>query len=365
MSEMTQKERWMKTINMEPVDRLIFWPKIFNAYAPAQQSPFDRMTVDELHQYWGCDMRVFIPGYINIANRNASKEIINNNDELTEIYKTQYGEMKKVSKFDRASQSWHPVVMPINNLEDIKMMTAFYNDIVVTLDNDALEDAKSFVKTIGQTPLTIEGIGTSPLMHYIEWLAGIENGHYFLYDYPDAVEELFAAMHGVQKARTEIAAMKSPADLLHLTENTSTTLISVAQYEMYCFRHVNDYTDIIKNAGGKVELHMCGHLKQLLPMLSKLRADVFEAFTSPPLGDTTLLDGRIACPDTCLLGGTDATLWMKSAGAIIEQIEHDLDELPHHRGIALSPAGIMTPLCVPETIKAVCEWIKSYKRLRF
>jgi len=29
----------------------------------------------------------------------------------------------------------------------------------------------------------------------------------------------------------------------------------------------------------------------------------FEAFTSPTLGNTTLLDGRTACPDKCLIGG--------------------------------------------------------------
>jgi len=55
------------------------------------------------------------------------------------------------------------------------------------------------------------------------------------------------------------------------------------------------------------------------------------------------------------MGGTNATLWMQSENEIIHQVEKDLEALPHHRGIVLSSAGVMTPLCTPETLKAVSE----------
>ena len=106
---------------------------------------------------------------------------------------------------------------------------------------------------------------------------------------------------------------------------------------------------------------MCGHLKDLLPDLSKLTADAFEAFTSPKLGNTTFLDGRNACPDKCLIGGTNAVLWTQTTEEIIDQIGADLDALPHHRGLVVTSAGVMPPLCKPETIKSVCDWVKEYK----
>ena len=53
----------------------------------------------------------------------------------------------------------------------------------------------------------------------------------------------------------------------------------------------------------------------------------------------------------------------KSAGGIQgvrKQIKHDLDELPHHRGVVATSAGVMPPLCKPETIKEVAELVRDY-----
>ena len=152
----------------------------------------------------------------------------------------------------------------------------------------------------------------------------------------------------------------SPVDMLYLTENTSTTLISPAQYRRYCLPQVRAYGEVVASYGRLLALHMCGHLKLLLPTLAELPAQAFEAFTSPPVGNTRLAEGRAACPSKCLIGGTNAVLWTKTADEMIAEIERDLDALPHHRGIAVTSAGVMPPLCPPETIRAVCEWVKTY-----
>jgi len=147
---------------------------------------------------------------------------------------------------------------------------------------------------------------------------------------------------------------------LDLMENTSTTLISPDQYRRYCARHVGEYAGLTRAADRNLILHMCGHLKTLLPDLAQIPAHAFEAFTSPTLGNTSLLDGRSACPDKCLIGGTNAMLWTTTADEIIAKIEEDLAELPHQRGVVLTSAGVMPPLCKPETIKRVCEWVRQY-----
>jgi hypothetical protein len=112
--------------------------------------------------------------------------------------------------------------------------------------------------------------------------------------------------------------------------------------------------------GRHIVLHMCGHLKALLGDLARLPVAAFEAFTTPTVGNTTLLDGRAACPDKCLVGGTNAVLWTRSADEIIDGIRRELDSLPHHRGLVVTSAGVMPPLCQPQTIRTVCEWVKTY-----
>jgi hypothetical protein len=197
-------------------------------------------------------------------------------------------------------------------------------------------------------------------MRWVEWIAGVENAHLLLADYPEEVEELLAAMHRVLMDKTRVEAEHSPVDMLYLTENTSTTLISPAQYTRYCLPHVRAYGEIARSYGRLLALHMCGHLKLLLPTLAGLPAHAFEAFTSPPVGNTRLAEGRAVCMDKCLIGGTNAVLWTRDAEEIVAEIERDLGALPHHRGIAVTSAGVMPPLCAPETIREVCAWVKSY-----
>jgi hypothetical protein len=92
-----------------------------------------------------------------------------------------------------------------------------------------------------------------------------------------------------------------------------------------------------------------------------LPVTAFEAFTPPTVGNTTLYDGRIACPEKCLIGGTNAAIWLMSAEQIISYIQENLDILPHHKGLCLSSAGVMPPSSAPEKIKKVKDWLDSYQ----
>jgi hypothetical protein len=239
-------------------------------------------------------------------------------------------------------------------------MRLFFSDAICDFDSDQLDNALKTMEDVGESTVVTTGIGISPLMDWIQHLAGIENAHFMLWDYQEDVEALFEAMHKLLCRRAEIIAEKSPAPVVFSTENTSTTLISPDMFRKYCYEHLMDYGNIVSSAGKVHLLHMCGHLKDVLPDIGKLPAAGIEAFTSPTLGNTTLSDGRMACPDKSLVGGTNATLWTKPTDEIFGQVKHDLDELPHHRGVVLTSAGVMTPLCKPETIREVADLVKSY-----
>jgi hypothetical protein len=62
--------------------------------------------------------------------------------------------------------------------------------------------------------------------------------------------------------------------------------------------------------------------------------------------------------------GCKATQWVKNdAEAIIAYIEEQFAQLPHHRGIVLTSAGMMPPGAAPQTIKQVFDWIKRYPHI--
>jgi uroporphyrinogen decarboxylase-like protein len=357
---MTPKERCLAALRMESVDRLPFWPKLDQAYPKWQVAPFQEMDIDSIHDWIGSDRFTGIGGCTREERNRTSVETVQSEDTRRILYRARHGELELVEKFDTPSHSWHPTKYPVQNLEDIRIMTEVYEDVTVELDRDELENATVRAREIGQTALTVTCIGTSPLMHWIEYLAGVEMGHCLLRDHQCEVEDLFDVMQKVVLRTTEIVCSYHPADVLVSSENTSTTLISPNQFKRYCALHLSEYAQVTNRAGRSLMLHMCGHLKALLPDLAQIPAQSFEAFTSPTLGNTTLLDGRTHCPNTCLVGGTNAVLWTKPADEIIARIENDLNLLPHHRGIVVTSAGVMPPLCEPETIKQVCDWVKRY-----
>ena len=353
---MTVKERWTAAMHLQPVDRLSFWPKLEQSYV----NRWGR-SVQEWYNEFGNEH----PGGVGPTFREVRKKtgykLISDGHVKTHIYQTPYGDLKQIERYDAVSNSWHPVEHPIHTKADIETMTAWFADDAIEFDREALERAKTRYAEIGQSANVSGHIGHSALQQFVERLAGIERAHYFIADYPETVNEFVSVYHEFNLKRIKNEAEHSPADTLVLVENTSTTTISPSQYETLCFDHVKEYCSIAKAGGKDTQLHMCGHLKRLLPFLSKLGATSFEAFTTPTVGDTTLLDGRTACPDVCLIGGTNAYIWLFPANKIIEIIEKELDALPHHRGIIISSGGVMPQGCAPETIKTVRNWIYGYK----
>ena len=357
---MTPRERWLAALRMKPVDRLPFWPKLDGAYPKAQDAPFRDMKLDALHDWIGSDKHEGIASCLRDVRRRTGVTSTRDGGLSQTVYRTPHGETRLVSVFDEPSNSWHPIEFPVKTLDDVKLMTQVFEDVTVELDAAGLEKARARAATIGQDALVTDSIGESPLMYWVEWLAGVESAHLMLADHQDDVEALFEAMHRVLLRKTELLCAHSPADVFYLVENTSTTLISPDQYRQYCARHVGAYAQLMAAADRNLIIHMCGHLKAILPDLARIPARAFEAFTSPTLGNTSLLDGRSACPDTCLIGGTNAMLWTRGADEIIAKIAEDLGVLPHHRGIVVTSAGVMPPMCRPETIKSVCEWVKAF-----
>ncbi len=356
---MTAKERWLAALRMQAVDRLPFWPKILSAYPPAQAEPFRSMPLADIHRWIGSDRHEGLGAVATLRQRRYRTETLSVPNRREVLYHTPHRTLRRVSVFDADSQAWHPVVFPVANRDDLLALTEFYADACVESDPEALAKARQRAAAIGQDALAACNIGTSALMDWVEHTAGVENAHLLMADYPDEVAALFAVFDNLLVRKAEIALRESPADAFYLTENTSTTLISPAQFRRHALPTLRRCGEIARAAGKPLILHMCGHLRELLPDLGTLPVAAFEAFTSPTLGNTTLLDGRTACPDKCLIGGTNAMLWLEPAERIIAQIDRDLAALPHLRGIVVTSAGVMPPLCKPDTLRRVCRWVQS------
>jgi uroporphyrinogen-III decarboxylase len=357
---MNQKERWLNTLEGKVVDRLLFWPKLDDAYLHAHGEEMGYSSLAQIHDWIGSDKHLFLANIYTNTSTKATEKIEQHGVQKITTYTTPHGSTQSEHHFDIVSQSWHPVAMPVKNREDIEIMLEWYSNYTPELDQDKLADVIAEYNTIGDSAITAVELDESPLMYFVEWLAGVENAHLMLYDYKDLLVELFEQMHKTILREMAITCEHSPVDVIYMIENTSTTLISPKQFKKYCLPYLQEYTHVALSAQRKIAYHMCGHLNKLLPTLNQLNGVGFEAFTSPPIGNTRLIDGRKNLPNKCLLGGTNATLWTQSFDEIVRELQSDLEDLPHHRGIVITSGGVMPPQIEVEKIKAVCEWVKQY-----
>lgn len=358
---MTPRERWLAAIRMQPVDRLPFWPKLVGTYLGPRRAPFSEMTLEEIHDWIGSDKHTGLGLPLRTIRRRTSIETTRDSQTSTTLYKTPHGTLTAGSQYAPMSYCWHPMRYPVRTVGDLRILRECFDDAETELDRDALDTIRARRREIGENAVTHSTIGTSALMWWVQSGADYETAQVLLHEHPGEVEELFDSMHRVLRRRVELACEYAPVDLLYLNENTSTTLISPAQYRRLNLPRLQEYARMACQAGRLLVLHMCGHLKALLPDLAQLPVAAFETFTSPPVGNTRLIDGRTACPNTCLIGGTNATQWIRGADVLIAELERDLDDLPHHRGLVVTSSAAMPPATEPETIKAVCEWVKSYQ----
>jgi hypothetical protein len=355
---MTSRERWVGALDHQPLDRLPFWAKLNASYPRAQAAPCAAMSLPDLHTLMGSEPEVGVPACVVKQRTDTQRPITEAAGTRLIEYLGRGGALRCVEHFDPGSQSWHPREFPLHTCAEVEFLADWYRDVTYRLDEGQLAQATE--RDAAATQCTVTYIGTSPLMDFLQHLAGIDHGQYLLADCPGEVEGLFAAMHANLLRRAELICAHVPADLIYLVENTSTTLLSPAQFRRYCLPVLAEIAAVAAAHHRRLGLHMCGHLQALLPDLDTLPVAAFEAFTSPTVGNTTLPDGRSACPRKCLIGGTNAAIWTRPAREIIAHLQDQLDALPHHRGLVLSSAGVMPPAATPETIKTVVEWIAQY-----
>jgi len=362
---MTSRERWLAALDLRPVDRLPYWPKILSTYAPNQVEPFRGMSRSELHAWIGSDECILeAPSCARELRSRTRIEVQEHADRRVRVYHTPAGDLTAVDTLGTiglgsGAVAYHPTEFPVKSLADIEAMRWVYADAQYEFDAAQYDQVRAMLARLGDGGVVGSNVGTSPLMLWLEHLAGMVNGHLLLADYRAEVEALFAEIHLANMRRLEAAADRLPSDFAHVNENTSTTYHSPDQFRRYAKPQLQEYGRVLGAAGKRFVLHMCGKIKTLLPDIAEIPARAVEAMTTSPLGDTAFEDARAVCPDLCLIGGTYAGLWLEPAEVIIETIGRSLDALPHRRGIVVTTAGEIAPGAKPETLKAVAEWLRT------
>jgi uroporphyrinogen-III decarboxylase len=359
---MTTRERITAVLEGEEVDRFPVWLKMLSAgWRTPQPEPYKSMGNIELLRAVGCDPMVGLGLPVKGSASHVTRNVTEQSGVRVTVVTTPDGELRGEEKYDPGSSSWHPTVFMAETPENLKKLQWMFRDTEYTVAPDAVENARRRKKELEkEDAFTMSGIGPSPYMYLLQHLSGPISTVYLMADEPELFRETLEVMRGDRMRNLRAVLPGNPTDTFWLTENTSTTLLSPDIFREFCMPYLKDCGELIREHGIYPVHHMCGTLNALLEMIDELPAAANEAYTTRPLGDVSLAEGRTRMPSKALIGGTNATGWLAPAERIVETVADDIAACPDRRKIFLTSAGVLPPLVSFEKAKTVVE---EFKRL--
>lgn len=220
------------------------------------------------------------------------------------FYETPYGTLRTRDEARPEAHTSYQTEHLLKGAEDFRAYRYLVEDVELTLD---AEGVRQQMELLGDDGIISLDVPATPLLHLIMFDMRLPAVQYALADHEREFVELMDLMHERNKEYCRLA-VQAPGLMVRPFEDTSTTLISPAQYRRFCQPCLADYAAIVQAAGKQFVPHLCGLLKGVLPDLAATGLDGIEALTPPPTGDVPYELARQALgPDCLLIGGLDAT----------------------------------------------------------
>jgi uroporphyrinogen-III decarboxylase len=374
---MTGKERLMASFRHDGTDRIAWSPLICGYYTLGLPEPLKGDDI-ATQRAIGCDIleryavtyRPHLPLGVpktslwQIKSETYSFDHVDvttiwKDDQLTRSFKTPIGSIRDVFVIDNTSP-WmmFPKEPKIKTLEDIEV----FRYLVETQQFYSTYDYfNEIAQDIGDEGLAATIAPITPFETLLEVEIGINNFYYFLHDYPQEMVDLMDLMHCKNLEACQIVA-QSPAEVVIIYENTSTSNMSPSMFPQYVLGHLNDYAEIFHRAGKWLFVHMCGKLKAIADVIGSGKYDGIVDIAPSPTGDLDLVEVKeILGERMIVMGGIDATTFASlQPEAMKEHIWNLLDRRPSTRGVILG-SGDAVPLGTPiENLIAITEAVKEY-----
>jgi hypothetical protein len=356
---MTGRERLLAICRHQKPDRLS-WTTLVDQHTLAVLPPElqGRGGLD-LYRHLGCD--TFLLDGWGTAHAFASPALVWG-DKVQERW---YAEGDRSSReltcaagtlraeFSRS----HPVRFLVNNLDEVKLYREMWEEARFEARDDTLSHQR-LTEELGDDGIYTRFWGPSAIPRLLEYDLGTLGFYYLLNDHLEEMTALIEVIHQRELEAFRILA-QAATPVITLCENTSTYYISPEVYRRFNGPHVRDFVEIVQGAGKTALVHMCGHVRGLLPQIRQTGLDGSHALTPPHTGDTPWdLALEVLGEDHVIFSALPADRWLLGP---VEQIPELLDELLTPR-VRRSPFvlgvfadGITVPL---ERFEAVAAWMR-------
>lgn len=261
-----------------------------------------RDDVEFLQKELGCIIwGNYVVPYTN-NNNSLNIEVIREGSHEIVRYISPYGVLHEKRKDGQI------IEYKINNEDDLRILIKIWGDTEVAPAYDQYDKTNRL--SAGKWPVMPGMAECSALQHLMQHEMGVERFWYMFADYPALMEESFEVWQHLMKKRYTIIE-NLPAVGFYQAENTSTTMISPAFYKKYSLGHIRELTSMSAKAGKRSLVHMCGRLRDIMPMLRETGMNGIHSLTPPTTGDTDFEYAISIMPeDFFMLGRFGSTYWL-------------------------------------------------------
>lgn len=322
--EMTSRERLLGAIRGKEIDRVPWSP--FLAYY-WDEMPADVQVKGQFQYLREMGADPLLRGFMQLHKETVKDchfSQKSQGNKRYDIYETKVGTLTEEYTFSEKANSWFLTGHPVTEEEDFKVLQYMMENTVVT---ENLKEFEEDNKKVGDNGLHLPVIGLrskTAFQSLVEHWCGTEDLVYALYDFPEVVEECLAVIQEKDMETVQIA-LKSSAEGFIFWEDSSTTNINPDMFQKYTAPEINQWGRVIHEHDKLIIHHACGHIKDLLPLMSKTEIDMIESISPPPTGNIEIKDAVKLLPEHIgIIGGIEPTF---IEGCSLEQLEEYVREL--------------------------------------
>ena len=155
-------------------------------------------------------------------------------------------------------------------------------------DEAARAECARDLEVIGEDGVLYVVGPATPIMDAVRSWAGIENVVYGLCDFLELIENTLAVAAERCCEQYEVICAQTPAELVVLWDDATTTLLSRAMFERYSVPVLRRYAEIAHRHGKVLVNHTCGKMRGFADLYATAEQDALDWLAVPPTGDMTL-----------------------------------------------------------------------------
>lgn len=352
---MTSRERLWAALHSQETDRMPFAPLMdgyFTSSMPAQGHPDDLLYAA---RWIGCDL---LERHVAGPEESITGFEIRT-EENPEGYRTYY-DTPVGSAFEEHRYSGKTSYVTKHLVESIEDAKIFQYVAEHTTYRPRIEEFTAREAQIGDMGMATLSGNMSPVQEMLQFVGGVENTVYLMMDYPDEMEELFASMHERNK-RQFAALLEYPCGVIIGYEDTSTTVMNRTMFVENSLPAINEYADMVHEAGKIYITHMCGKLTGFINEVGSGRQDGVDSVCPPFTGDLCPWDARKAWGERkVVIGGIDPPRLSRiDESEAVEIAVEVMRKLENKRGFILSTGDAVAHGTPIGNMKRIAELIAA------